>query len=658
MHGVLHKASTKEIDEKVRKCATDLQDSVLLAKLSPGDMVAIDAIYHNACLAQLYRRWDKLHANTVDISSRTLYAAAFAELVCYIESFRDEPETAPFFPIPQLCRLYAKCLEELGVANPEIHSTRLRERLENAVPDLISVLHGREYVLMYNRDLGCAVSKACKEDGDMFHLVKAAQLVRKELSATKYRFDGTFPVDQDSTVPPILRMLVKLIINGPQSMTATGETATEPQAVTTISQLLAFNIKSYNSSTKTKGQGRSREPPVPVYLGLKVHSLTRSQDIVNILHKSGLGISYKRVLAISTDIANSVLKMYDTNGVVVPPQLSKSSFTTGVVDNVDINPSSTTAMDSFDGTSISLIQHGSGSDITHISVFDESVMGKTHVAQLPLHYTHVEPIAFAANDLMVPHCALDQLCAVPPSAAKHVTQHNWLEQCRLFTSVHDSDIVTEVSDAPTSWAAFHSQQHMSVQPLSKVALLPLLHDNAHTAAMIRHAMGIVDAAIKYLNPGQTPVIAMDQPLFALAKKIQWRLPGTYGEDKFVVLMGGLHIEMAALKVLGHWLEGSGWTSVLVASGVATSGRAESFLKSSHITTTRYAHQVTAAALFILKHRAYSKYASSHEAPLAFEEWCTATNKKQPQFAYWSLVLELELAVLELIHSNRTADFRK
>jgi hypothetical protein len=45
-------------------------------------------------------------------------------------------------------------------------------------------------------------------------------------------------------------------------------------------------------------------------------------------------------------------------------------------------------------------------------------------------------------------------------------------------------------------------------------------------------------------------------LFALAKHIQWEIP-EFGEDKFVVMMGGLHIEMASFKMLGKWLSGSG-----------------------------------------------------------------------------------------------------
>lgn len=36
-----------------------------------------------------------------------------------------------------------------------------------------------------------------------------------------------------------------------------------------------------------------------------------------------------------------------------------------------------------------------------------------------------------------------------------------------------------------------------------------------------------------------------------------------GEDHFVIMLGGLHIEMAGLKMIGDWLEDSGWVEALV-----------------------------------------------------------------------------------------------
>ena len=107
-------------------------------------------------------------------------------------------------------------------------------------------------------------------------------------------------------------------------------------------------------------------------------------------------------------------------------------------------------------------------------------------------------------------------------------------------------------------------------------------------------------AIQHLNHEQVPVIAMDQPLYAIAKQIQWARLQHLAEESFVVMLGGLHIEMAVLSMLGKWLEGSGWSNVLVEAGIAASGRAEALLSASNVKHTRYAHQVTAATLHILQ----------------------------------------------------------
>lgn len=117
-------------------------------------------------------------------------------------------------------------------------------------------------------------------------------------------------------------------------------------------------------------------------------------------------------------------------------------------------------------------------------------------------------------------------------------------------------------------------------------------------------MNKVRDAIAYLNPDQVPVITADQPIYALAKQIQWHWPDLYGEDKFVVMFGCLHIEMAAFRSLGTLLQSSGWTGALVEAGVASSGTANSFLSTSSVTRTRHMHNVTACCLHMLQKEAY------------------------------------------------------
>ena len=74
--------------------------------------------------------------------------------------------------------------------------------------------------------------------------------------------------------------------------------------------------------------------------------------------------------------------------------------------------------------------------------------------------------------------------------------------------------------------------------------------------MIRHSMDVVSKAVQSLNPDQVPIITADQPLYTIAKQIQWNWPGTHGEDKLVVMFGALHIKMAALNSIGNLLDSS------------------------------------------------------------------------------------------------------
>ena len=116
-------------------------------------------------------------------------------------------------------------------------------------------------------------------------------------------------------------------------------------------------------------------------------------------------------------------------------------------------------------------------------------------------------------------------------------------------------------------------------------------------------MNVIKSAIQYISPRQIPVITLDQPLFAIAKQIQWNWPASHGENQFVITSKWLYSKFFS----GNWLDGSGWTSVIVDAGVTSTDVADSFIKASHLTGTRRVHQITAASLYILQQRAYSKY---------------------------------------------------
>jgi hypothetical protein len=88
-----------------------------------------------------------------------------------------------------------------------------------------------------------------------------------------------------------------------------------------------------------------------------------------------------------------------------------------------------------------------------------------------------------------------------------------------------------------SWAAYHASLPSQVPSfISRSVLLTMFRDPAHSPAMICHAMTIVMSAVETVNPGQTPVLALDQPLYSLAKVIQWNWPEKFGEKRLVLMV--------------------------------------------------------------------------------------------------------------------------
>lgn len=93
----------------------------------------------------------------------------------------------------------------------------------------------------------------------------------------------------------------------------------------------------------------------------------------------------------------------------------------------------------------------------------------------------------------------------------------------------------ESTTEQVSWSAYHAshqQKNENARP-AITSLLPLLPDKAKSPAIIIHTMNISKECVQHLNPGQTPVIAMDQPLFAVAKQIQWHWRERYEKSNLL-----------------------------------------------------------------------------------------------------------------------------
>ena len=114
----LQRASTFELDRKLRKSAMRLKRNDLQAKLSSGDMIAIEPKYHARYLVALYNDVRNLKTKSKseeEKSMSSLLGIVFASLVSYLEEHRDSGETLPVFKFADLGSLYSEKLQVLGI---------------------------------------------------------------------------------------------------------------------------------------------------------------------------------------------------------------------------------------------------------------------------------------------------------------------------------------------------------------------------------------------------------------------------------------------------------------------------------------------------------------------------------------------------------------
>lgn len=73
----------------------------------------------------------------------------------------------------------------------------------------------------------------------------------------------------------------------------------------------------------------------------------------------------------------------------------------------------------------------------------------------------------------------------------------------------------------TSWTAYYARKQLNrTDTEADSEMLLIWRDDSTSPATIKYVFETLMASTNYLNPGQTSVIGLDQPLYVIAKKIQ------------------------------------------------------------------------------------------------------------------------------------------
>ena len=344
---------------------------------------------------------------------------------------------------------------------------------------------------------------------------------------------------------------VNVVLQGPKGNTAQSDrnqsdndaaVGTRAKIACTISQLLTFNTVKYASSSDSTliRHSKDRETPFPLYHGIKLHGDSRLKHQIENAHHLGLSVSYDRVMEVKVEVARAVCVRHAVDGVVLPTNLRLGVFTTHDVDNLDSNKTGNLSRGDFHGTCITATNHISNENsgvLRPAITLDHSDKSKP---KLPDSYVVVPPVQLSNGDIVVPSNGEGDVRPthnlVPAAQMKEDRWMSYVSQVLQKDGLEKGDVVT--------WAGFNSQlmNEESIKPPAEIGILPLFPDKAASPSMMKHTMEIVTQNTEFINPGQTPAIGADQPLYAIYIQLQWQFPDTFGEDKLVMQMGALHIE--------------------------------------------------------------------------------------------------------------------
>ena len=628
---------------KTRRMIAEMNDNDIRERLPNLDFIAAETKYHFSCLTSYrnkYRHFmeHRNNPNEGSIHYQQCKAAAYHELFTFMANeLRNGVSEFSRQELKKQCEDSMKNLGYEVLLNKELLSQAILEKFEDFG---IQMERGWRNVFVFPEGASEQVEldSARVLQNEVENLMQCTSLIRSEILSVSNSYNGNLTSELSL---PRTQNLVSMILYGHDAPIS----SSNPTLM--LTQLLFFNAKSKSSSSTASKlrHNKKREPPIATYLGLKIHFESRSKSLIEKLNHLGLSISYNRILDIEDLQAHNICKQFELEGIVWPRTLQKNSVILGALDNIDHNTSSTTSEGHFHGSGISLMQPAITNEDPRLLSFNAGPFKGP--PKLPDDFTIVPAVALN-NKKIEARVTTPEWS--PQALDSSKAEWDWI--CNAMPLL-EHEVLTK--NDTLAWAAYHaSLESKIVNSTAVIATLPLFFEKADSPAMVKHAMLLLKKVTDYLNPGQCPVLACDQPIYAQAKFIQWKWPDLFKD--FVVMFGGMHIEKAFWNCVGDILESSGWGTMLIQARIAESGTADAFLSVSHICRTRQVHQITALALATLQHQSYLTYVdNSTDLSPSFEVWKNSM-LQYPTFRIWNMILEIELSVLACVRSFRLGNF--
>ena len=439
--------------------------------------------------------------------------------------------------------------------------------------------------------------------------------------------------------------------------------------------------------------------PKHIGLAVTVHHLTGSKHIVTLLNKMGHCSSYDDVEVIITGLAREIKAKADEVAVIIPSNISRGVFVQFAADNNDLNEETLDGKQTTHATTIVAYQRQQFGPNAPQKVFADH-SSKRRSLELPLptqtiyecgvHGRRPTLKAFLGK-------VQEQDFRFPDDLQPSVETKDlvWF-LLRLHQRVLLSCELNEDQQTTPSWSAFNAMISTLCMPCTNIGYCPMIAGSPTEYSTVYTILKTVQAMTKSLDQRHS-VVTFDLAIYTKAKEIQWRHPEEF--ENLIVRMGGFHIALNFLSVIGKKFAESGIEDLLTESGVYGSNTTLALLKGKSYNPGVRAHKLIMEALLRLQWQAFCKWlakeredhrlegvdmsqietnldkfkesSATGEKKKVFDVLCNSTQnlilllsrfksescESSQLFKFWNSYVKMVLVLLRFIRAEREGDWR-
>ena len=410
--------------------------------------------------------------------------------------------------------------------------------------------------------------------------------------------------------------------------------------------------------------------------------------------------SYDDLRAVDTSIALEVLARAQEYGTVLPTNITlRCSFVQLAADNNDINE------ETLDGKNTT--------HATTMVVYQKKQFGpEPPLMSLAQHGKRRQSLQADESDISLQECSVYRGRPVTAEYVGHVDVDWYSGESDTSRSASLSDDIwkvlrlndkgltqsfvttaSEIKPIP-SWSGFDSILFPDMPRVTSIGYCPMIEGASTEFSTIYTVLKHAQAISSTVDQEDT-VITFDLAMYVKATQLQWRFPNEFSDP--VIRLGGFHIALNYLALLGKKYASSGLDDLLVELGVYAAGTASALMKGKFYNRGIWAHNIAMEALFHLKWCAFllwyqSKYGgriildeehlmkrikecvavfekkkdvgkSVHQLGdnlsgvfALLEELTLSSQATSQMFAFWEEYLSMVNILLQFIKAERTADW--